>query len=94
MTLAGLRARRDELLAIAARHVARHVRVFGSVVRGDARPDSDVAFLVELAPGRTVLDLSGLTLDLEDALGRKVDVVEVRRPSETAERIRHEAVPL
>jgi predicted nucleotidyltransferase/DNA-binding XRE family transcriptional regulator len=93
-TLADLRARRDELLAIAARHGARQVRVFGSVARGDARPDSDVDFLVELERGRTVLDLSGLILDLEDALGRKVDVVEVRRPSEAAERVRHEAVPL
>ncbi|HYM91461.1 MAG TPA: helix-turn-helix domain-containing protein [bacterium] len=94
LTLADLRARRDDLLAIAARHGARHVRVFGSVARGDARPDSDVDFLVEFAPGRTVLDLSGLILDLEETLGRKVNVVEVRRPSPAAERIRHEAVPL
>ncbi len=94
LRLADLRARREELLAIAARHGARQVRVFGSVARGDARPDSDVDFLVELEPGRTVLDLSGLILDLEEALGREVDVVEVRRPSQAAERIRHEAVPL
>lgn len=94
LMLADLRARREELLAIAARHGAGHVRVFGSVARGDARPDSDVDFLVEFEPGRTVLDLSGLILDLEDTLGRKVDVVEVRRPSQAAERIRREAVPL
>ncbi len=94
LTLADLRARRDDLLAIAARHGARHVRVFGSVAHGDARPDSDVDFLVELEPGRTVLDLSGLILDLEETLGRKVDVVEVRRPAPAAERIRHGAVPL
>ena len=68
--------------------------MFGSVARGDARPDSDVDFLVELEPRRTVLDLSGLILDLEETLGRKIDVVEVRRPSQAAERIRHEAVPL
>src|SRR6516225_7031201 len=81
LSLSSLRARRNELLAIAARHGARNVRVFGSVARGDARPDSDVDFMVEFEPGRTVLDLSDLILDLEDTLGRKVDVVEVRRPS-------------
>ena len=94
MTLAALRDRRNQLLAIAASHGAQRVRVFGSVARGDARPDSDVDFLVELEPGRTVLDLSGLILDLEEALGRKVHVVEVRHPSRAARRIRHEAVPL
>ena len=94
LSLSSLRARRNELLAIAARHGARNVRVFGSVARGDARPDSDVDFMVKFELGRTVLDLSDLILDLEDTLGRKVDVVEVRRPSRAAEGIRHEAVPL
>jgi len=94
VSLSDLRARRNEILTIAARHGARNVRVFGSVARGDARPDSDVDFMVELEPGRTVLDLSDLILDLEDTLGRKVDVVEARRPSRAAERICHEAVPL
>jgi len=50
--------------------------------------------MVKFELGRTVLDLSDLILDLEDTLGRKVDVVEVRRPSRAAEGIRHEAVPL
>jgi predicted nucleotidyltransferase/DNA-binding XRE family transcriptional regulator len=94
LTLADLQARRDELLAIAARHGAHHVQVFGSVARGNARPDSDVDFLVEFDPSRTVLDLSGLILDLEEALGHKIDVVEVRPPSQAAERVRREAVPL
>lgn len=94
LTLADLRHRRNEILAIAGRHGARHVRVVGSVARGDARRDSDVDFLVEFAPGRTVLDLSGLILDLEEALGRQVDVLEVQRPSEAAERILDEAAPL
>ena len=94
LELADLTARRDELLQIAARHGAHRVCVFGSVARGDARPDSDVDFLVEFEPGRTVLDLSGLILDLEEALGRRVDVVERRGPSGIDERIEREAVPL
>jgi len=89
-----LRARRDEILKIAASHGASNVRVFGSVVRGQARPDSDVDFLVEFDPWRTVIDLSGLILDLEECVGRKVDVVGIRQPSRAAERILREAVPL
>jgi predicted nucleotidyltransferase len=54
---------------------------FGSVARGEARADSDVDFLVEMDTNRSVLDLSELILDLEDGLGREVDVVQIRRPS-------------
>ena len=93
-TLADLRARRAELLQIAAARGAQSVRVFGSVARGEARADSDVDFLVELEPGRTVLDLSELILDFEAAIGRAVDVVTIRRSSPIAERIRREAIPL
>ena len=95
-TLEELRARREAILQIAATHGASNVRVFGSVARGQARPDSDIDLLVELEPGRTVLDLSSLILDLEDALGRKVDVVENRRssPSPAGARIEAEAVAL
>lgn len=94
MTLADLRARRDEILRIAAARGARDVRVFGSVARGDARPDSDVDFLVDLSPDRTLFDLSGLILDLQEALERDVDVIELTRPSRVGDRIRREAVPL
>jgi uncharacterized protein len=95
-TLTELRARREEILRIAATHGATNVRVFGSVARGQARPDSDLDLLVELEPGRGVLDLSSLILDLEDALGRKVDVVESQRPSPSpaGAQIEAEAVPL
>ena len=75
MTIADLLSRRDEILRVAAGHGARNVRVFGSVVRGEAGSESDVDFLVDLEPGRSLMDLSRLTLDLEDLLGRKVDVV-------------------
>ncbi|TAK35501.1 MAG: DNA polymerase subunit beta [Chloroflexota bacterium] len=93
-TLEEVRARRQEILQIAARHGARNVRVFGSVARGEAGPGSDVDFVVELEPPRGVLDLGELILDLEALLGRAVDVIEIRRPSPTAERILREAVPL
>jgi len=94
LTLAGLRARRHEILRVAAERGAQNVRVFGSVARGEATADSDVDFLVEMEPGRTALDLSELILDLQDTLGRRVDVVEIRRPSPHAEQIIREAVAL
>ena len=59
LTLEDLRARRDEILRIAAKHGAHNVRVFGLVARGQARPDSDIDFVVEFDPERTVLDLRG-----------------------------------
>ena len=93
-TLADLQARRDEIVRIAAAHGAYGVRVFGSVARGQARPDSDVDFLVAFEPGRTVLDLSGLILDLQDALGREVTVLEVGRLARLADQIEQEAVLL
>jgi len=48
--------------------------VFGSVARGEEEPPSDIDFLVEFEKGRTLLDLSGLRLDLADVLDRAVDV--------------------
>jgi len=54
------------------------VRVFGSAVRGEDRPDSDVDFLVELEEGRSLMDLGGLLMDLQNLLGRNVDVVTER----------------
>lgn len=94
LTLEDLREQRDQIVRIAAKHGAHNVRVFGSVARGQARPDSDVDFLVDFDPDRTVLDLSGLILDLEKTLGRRVDVAELRAPSPLAAQVRREAVPL
>jgi len=73
-----LREKRQEILSIAARHGARNVRVFGSVARGEAGPESDLDILVDLEPGRSLLDHAALLLDLEAALGCKVDVVTER----------------
>lgn len=70
-----LQEKREEILRVAARHGARNVRVFGSVRRGEAREDSDLDLLVDFEPNRSLLDHSALVLDLEELLGRKVDVV-------------------
>ena len=73
-----LQQKREEILRIAAQHGAHNVRVFGSVARGEAGPESDIDFLVELEPGRSLLDHAALLLDLERLLGRKVDVATER----------------
>ncbi|MBP6771927.1 MAG: nucleotidyltransferase family protein [Gemmatimonadaceae bacterium] len=66
---------RREILRIAAEHGARNLRVFGSVARDEARPDSDLDLLVDMEDGRSLLDLVGLGQDLEALLKRRVDVV-------------------
>jgi predicted nucleotidyltransferase len=67
--------KREAILALAAKHGASNVRVFGSVAEGKADEASDVDFLVDMAPGRSLFDMGGLLMDLQDLLGRKVDVV-------------------
>lgn len=73
--MAELRGRREEILAVARARGATRVRVFGSVARGDDSAASDVDFLVDLEPTRTLFDLGGLVMDLRDLLQRDVDVV-------------------
>lgn len=73
-----LRKERDKILEVAARHGARNVRIFGSAARGEANDQSDVDFLVEMEPGRTLLDMGGLLMDLRELLGRDIDVVTER----------------
>ena len=70
-----LQSKRLEILQIAARHGATNVRVFGSVARGNARPDSDVDFLVTLEANRSLLDLVRLLRELQTLLNCPVDVV-------------------
>jgi len=90
-----LQARREDILSLASRHGARNVRVFGSVARGDTRPDSDVDILVDMEPGRSLFDLGGLLYDLQTLLGVDVDVVTEKglRPR-IREQVMREAVPL
>ena len=79
MTLEEVRLRyRDQIVAAASKRGAHNVRVFGSVARGDQHHGSDIDFLVDFEPGRSLLDLTGLWLDLETVLGCKVDVVSSR----------------
>jgi len=66
---------REEILRIAAQHGARNVRVFGSWARGEATEKSDLDLLVEMESGRSLIDMIELQLDLEELLGRQVDVV-------------------
>ena len=90
-----LGGKRSEILRIAAEHGTYNVRVFGSVARGEAGPDSDIDILVAMEKGPNLLDLVGFWQDVEDLLGRKVEVVSDGGVSPCLrERILSEAVPL
>jgi len=90
-----LRENRQQVLQIASRYGAFHVRVFGSVARGEARPDSDIDLLVDMEPGRSLMDMGGLVVELRQLLGRSVDVVTERGlKTRIRARVLAEAVPL
>lgn len=90
-----LKERREDILRVAANRGARNIRVFGSVAGGEAKPDSDLDLLVELEPGRNLLDLGGLLMELQDLLGCQVDIVtEKGLRDRLRERVLKEAVPL
>jgi uncharacterized protein len=73
-----LKEKREAILRMAATRGAYNVRLFGSAARGETSEDSDIDFLVEFEPGRSLLDHAALVLDLEELLGRKVDIVTER----------------
>ncbi len=90
-----LKEKREEILRLCAKHGARNVRVFGSVARGEADEESDIDFIVELEPGRSLLDHAALWLELQELLGGKLDVVsEHGIKPRIRERVLKEAVPL
>jgi len=95
VTLETLRERRRDILAIASRHGASNLRVFGSVARGDTNEDSDIDVLIDLEEGRSLFDLIAVKQDLEDLFGCKVDVGTARslRPR-LKDRVLREALPL
>ena len=72
-----LRIERDLIAGLCQRYQVRELSLFGSVARGEARPDSDIDLLVEFLPEATVdlVDYNSLMMELSQLLGRKVDLV-------------------
>jgi uncharacterized protein len=90
-----LQTKREAILALAAQYGAANIRIFGSVARNEAGPSSDVDFLIDLERDWSLFDRISLIQDLEDLLGREVDVVTAKnlRPA-FKDRIFQEAIPL
>jgi predicted nucleotidyltransferase len=87
--------KRDEIRNIAARHGAYNIRIFGSVVRGEAGPDSDLDFLIDVGPTTSSWFPAGLILDLQEILGRPVEIVTEKALNPyIREHVLREAVPL
>ena len=90
-----LQQKREEILNLAAQHGASNIRIFGSVARDEEGEDSDIDFLVDMESDHSLLDRIGLIQDLEDILGRKVDLATVKGLRESfRERIMSQAIPL
>ncbi|MDH5776236.1 MAG: nucleotidyltransferase family protein [Nitrospirota bacterium] len=90
-----LTGKREDVLRIAAKHGAYNVRIFGSVARGEATPESDIDLLIEKGPTTTPWFPAGLVLELEESLGRRVDVVTEKALNPyLRDRVLREAVPL
>jgi uncharacterized protein len=90
-----LHEKRDEIKRIAARHGAHNIRVFGSIARGEAGPESDIDILIDVGPTTSSWFPAGLILDLEDLLGRRVDIItEKALNPELRDHVLREAVPL
>jgi predicted nucleotidyltransferase len=95
MVEAILLEKRQQILSIADKYGAHNVRIFGSVARGDSHPDSDIDFLVDLEPDRSLFDLGGLLYELQSLLGVEVDVVtEKGLRKRIRERVMREAISL
>lgn len=66
-----------KIKVIAAKYGIRNIRVYGSVVRGEAGPNSDIDLLVDVEEGRDLFDLGGFQYETQELLGRKVDVATI-----------------
>jgi len=90
-----VKAHREQILDTAARHGAHNVRIFGSVARGEAGPESDLDILVNLEQGKSLMDHAALVVDLEALLGCRVQVATERGlRTRIRERVLREAKPL
>lgn len=90
-----IQEKRNAIIRIAERHGAFNIRVFGSVARGEDHPASDIDLLVEVGPEHSPFFPGGLIADLEDLLGRKVDIVtENGLHWYIKDRVLKEAIPL
>jgi predicted nucleotidyltransferase len=90
-----LHEKRNEIRKIAAKHGAYNIRIFGSVVRGEAGPDSDIDFLIDAGPTTSSWFPAGLILDLQEILGRPVEVVTEKALNPyIREHVLREAIPL
>lgn len=86
---------REKVRAIARRHGAKSIRLFGSHARGEARAGSDVDLLVEIPPTRSLLDLIAMETEIEELLGVRVDLATTRSLSPyRRDRIEREAIEL
>ena len=95
-TLERLRQRREEIMQLMEQYGAYNVRVFGSVARGEAGPESDIDFLIGFPPNKSMFELVGLWLDLQELLGRNVSLL--TEHDDMRERLRknvmRDAIPL
>jgi len=90
-----IKTKREDILRTTAKYGAYNVRVFGSVARGEADEKSDIDLLVDMEPHRSLLELAGLLIELEELLGHNVDVVpEDCLRARIEERVLKEAVAL
>jgi len=90
-----LQNKREDIRRIATKHGAYNLRVFGSVARGEARPDSDIDLLIEKGPTTSSWFPAGLVLELEEILGRRVEIVTEKALNPyLRDRVLSEAIPL
>jgi len=90
-----LKEKRALIIDLATKHGAHNIRIFGSVARGDTKESSDIDFLVDMEPGRSLFDLGGLLMDLQDLLNCKVDIGTTKMLKQSIrDQVLKEAIPL